>query len=200
MPDERVVQLGKLGDPEAVEHILRKYKQVVLFKSRSYFLRGADRDDMIQEGMIGLFKAIRDYRADRDCSFRTFADVCITRQMITAVKSATGQRHLPFVNAASLGSANAEEGTIEWFETTATVDAVDPEQVLMARETLHEIQTILKESLSEFEWCVFEGFSEGKSYQQIAEEQGSSAKSVDNALCRVRRKVHRFYEETQAAV
>lgn len=199
MPDERVVFLGKNDDAEAIEHLLQKYKSVVLFKSRSYFLHGADRDDMIQEGMIGLFKAIRDFKSDRDCSFRTFADVCITRQMITAVKSGAGQRQLPLIYAASLSGSAQEDGGNERFETAADTDIVDPEQVLIGRETIRELRALLRDNLSKFEWAVFVGFSEGKSYQEIADEQRSSPKSVDNALCRVRRKVHKFRTEAMAA-
>ena len=199
MPDERVVFLGKAGDAEAIEHLLQKYKSVVLFKSRSYFLHGADRDDMIQEGMIGLFKAIRDFRPDRDCSFRTFADVCITRQMITAVKSGGGQRQLPLIYATSLNASARDECGNERLDIAADSEIVDPEQVLIARESIRELRALLRDNLSQFEWSVFVGFAEGKSYQEIADEQGSSPKSVDNALCRVRRKVQRFRAEAVVA-
>lgn len=194
MTDEQVVQQCKNRDNYATEYLLRKYKKVILFKSRSYFLHGADRDDMIQEGMIGLFKAIRDFMPDRACSFRSFADVCITRQMITAVKSATGQRHLPIIYAASLspgGGSEENEGKRQ-LEIAIESEAIDPEKLLIARENVRELRAILRETLSEFEWNVFVAFVEDKSYQEIAEEQGKSAKSIDNALCRVRRKVQKF--------
>lgn len=198
MPDELVVSLGKSGDVAATEYLLRKYRSVVLYKSRNYFLHGADRDDMIQEGMVGLFKAIRDFRADRACSFRTFADVCITRQMITAVKSSTGQRQLPLTYASSLSPGSRDEGAMDRLDVPADADVVDPEQLLIARETVRELRSVLRQNLSEFEWNVFVGFSQGKSYQEIADEQGSTPKSVDNALCRVRRKVQRFRAQSMA--
>lgn len=193
LPDELVVELGKQGDIAAIEYILKKFKSVVLFKSRSYFLYGSDRDDMIQEGMIGLFKAIRDFRPDRACSFRTFADVCITRQMITAVKYGAGQRHLPLLyeNAFALDE-HRDDLCPEPLETAVDSEWVDPEQLLIARESADELREVLRDTLSDFEWRVFVGFCEGKSYQEIARENGSSPKSVDNALCRVRRKVQRF--------
>jgi len=191
-PDEYIVELGKQGDTAAVDYLLKKYKSVVLFKSRSYFLQGADRDDMIQEGMIGLFKAIRDFRPDRSCSFRTFADVCITRQMITAVKSGSSQRQLPLVYQTSLGGGSREEGGQDILDVPAPSEETDPERLLISRETVRELKQSLRENLSDFEWSVFLGFSQGKSYQEIADEHGSTPKSVDNALCRVRRKVQKF--------
>ena len=195
MPDEHVVSLSRDGDADAVEHLLQKYKPIVLYKSRSYFLHGADRDDMIQEGMIGLFKAIRDFRADRDCSFRTFAGVCITRQMITAVKSGGGQRQLPLTYATSLDAGRRDKGDEARGDFVADTEVVDPEQVIIARESKRELRALLRDNLSQFEWCVFVSYTEGKSYQKIAEEQGSTPKSVDNALCRVRCKVQKFRDD-----
>ncbi|MBD3174215.1 MAG: sigma-70 family RNA polymerase sigma factor [Armatimonadia bacterium] len=193
LPDEYVVELCKReDDPDALEHLLRKYRSVVLFKSRSYFLQGADRDDMIQEGMVGLYKAIRDFRPDRACSFRTFADVCITRQMITAVKSGVGQRQLAVVYSHALRGNYRDEATGDPLEAAPDSDQQDPEKLLITKETVRNLRAALKESLSPFEWNVFVGFSDGKSYQQIAEENDCTPKSVDNALCRVRRKVQRY--------
>lgn len=171
----------------------------MLFKSRSYFLQGADRDDMIQEGMVGLYKAIRDFRPDRACSFRTFADVCITRQMITAVKSGVGQRQLPVVYSHALRGASRDDNPNDPLESAPDSDLQDPEKLLITRETVRQLKAALRESLSPFEWAVFMGFTEGKSYQQIAEENRCTPKSVDNALCRVRRKVQRFTVEENVA-
>lgn len=192
LPDEEIVELCKQDDLDAVDYILRKYRSVVLFKSRSYFLHGADRDDMIQEGMVGLFKAIRDFRRDRQCSFRTFADVCITRQMITAVKSGVGQRQLPVVYAHALRGNGRDETSTDVLESAPDPLIQDPERLLINREMVRQLSRLLRESLSAFEWNVFVGFSSGKSYQEIAEENRCTQKSVDNALCRVRRKVQRF--------
>jgi RNA polymerase sporulation-specific sigma factor len=195
LSDEVIVDLSKQGDLDSIDYLLRKYRSVVLFKSRSYFLQGADRDDMIQEGMVGLYKAIRDFRPDRACSFRTFADVCITRQMITAVKSGVGQRQLPVVYSHALRNASREDNATDPLEAAADTEIQDPERLLITRETVRELQRLLRENLSPFEWTVFVGFTDGKSYLQIAEENSCTPKSVDNALCRVRRKMARFQDE-----
>lgn len=199
LPDEYVVELCKRENDDALDHLLRKYRSVVLFKSRSYFLQGADRDDMIQEGMVGLFKAIRDFRPDRACSFRTFADVCITRQMITAVKSGVGQRQLAVVYSHALRSGQRDEPGSDPLESAPDSEQHDPERLLITKETVRSLRAALQESLSPFEWSVFLGFADGKSYQQIAEENGCTPKSVDNALCRVRRKVQRHNLEEGVA-
>jgi RNA polymerase sporulation-specific sigma factor len=198
LSDEHIVELCKVTeDADALEHLLKKYKSVVLFKSRSYYLQGADRDDMIQEGMVGLYKAIRDFRPDRSCSFRTFADVCITRQMITAVKSGVGQRHLSVVYSHALRCSQRDEPGSDPLESAPDSDQQDPERLLITKETVRNLRAVLRESLSPFEWRVFVGFADGKSYQQIAEENGCTPKSVDNALCRVRRKVQRHQVEEE---
>jgi len=199
LTDEAIVAMCKQGDLESIDYLLRKYRSVVLFKSRSYFLQGADRDDMIQEGMVGLYKAIRDFRPDRACSFRTFADVCITRQMITAVKSGVGQRQLPVVYSHALRTSGRDESVSDPLESAADHDILDPERLLVTRETVRELQRLLRENLSPFEWTVFVGFTDGKSYLQIAAENECSPKSVDNALCRVRRKMARFQDEEARA-
>ncbi len=198
LTDEEAVELCKTGSTDALDYLLRKYRSVVLFKSRSYFLQGADRDDMIQEGMVGLYKAIRDFRPDRSCSFRTFADVCITRQMITAVKSGVGQRQLPVVYSHSLRAAGRDDSSVDPLEAAPDNDSQDPEKLLITRETVRMLERTLRENLSPFEWNVFVGFSDGKSYQQIAEENACTPKSVDNALCRVRRKMQRFQTDEAA--
>lgn len=198
MPDERVALLGKAGDGEAIEHLLQKYKSVVLDKSRSYFLPRADRDDIIQEGMIGLFKAVRDFRPDRDCSFRTFADVCITRQIITAIKTSGRQKHLGHNSARSLDRQSPDDTDDALVDTVANPSTSDPEQLLIARESVGELRALLRDNLSQLEWSVFVGYSENKSYQEIAREQGCSLKSVDNALCRCKRKVQKFRAKADA--
>jgi len=181
-----------------MEYLLCKYKEIVLSKTRPYFLKGAERDDMIQEGMIGLFKAIRDYRPHHhNCSFHTFADTCITRQIITAVRGATRRRHLPLINAVFL---DGESDDTEWPESTAAADTADPEQLSLARERVREIQIFLKKKLSEFERRVAESFFAGKSYQQIADEQGTNPHSVGNALCRVRRKLSEWLARNQPEI
>jgi len=200
MPDERVVFLGKDGDAEAIEHLLQKYKPVVLRKSRPYFLYGADRDDIIQEGMIGLFKAIRDFRADRDTSFRTFADGCIMWQIITAVKSGSGKKQGPHNYASSLDERPRDDDDPR-VDILSDKEVPSPEQSLIAHETNRQLRALLRQcSFSQIERAAFTGRSEGKSYQEIAEEQGSNPKSVDNALCRVRRKIERIRAEAMVVI
>ena len=198
-PDERVVLLAQDGDGVAIDRLLQKYKSVVLFKSRSYFLHGADRDDMIQEGMIGLFKAIRDFRPDRGCSFRTFANICIKRQMISAVKTGNGKKQGPHIYASSLDERprDDDEPRVDIF---ADKVVPDPEQSLITREANRQLRALLRRSFSQIEWAAFTGRSKGKSYKEIAEEQGSTPKSVDNALCRVRRKIEKIRTGAMAVI
>lgn len=199
MPDEKVVALSKNGNPGAAEYLLRKYKSVVSFKCRLYFLHGADRDDVIQEGMIGLFKAIRDFKSNRACSFRSFADTCITRQIITAVKKSRRKRQLPLSCAVSLsqgGDSEEDEGKPQ-LEVAAEGEAVNPEELLIVRESVRELRAVLRERLSEFEWNALVAFLAGKSYPEIAKEQGRTSKQIDNAICRARRKLYKWQVEQE---
>lgn len=195
MEDEDIVEAAKSGSSLALEHIINKYKNFVRAKARTYFLIGADRDDIIQEGMIGLYKAIRDYDKDKLASFKSFAEICITRQIITAIKTATRQKHIPLNSYISLNKPmyieESERTLLDVIEETKTLDPMD---IFIGREDMHHMETRIEEVLTELESQVLNGYIEGKSYQEIAEELGRDEKSVDNALQRVKRKLENCFE------
>lgn len=192
MKDEEIVSIARKGDHLALDYLLNKYKNYVRGKAGTYFLIGADRDDIIQEGMIGLFKAIRDYNKDKLASFKSFAEICITRQIITAIKTATRQKHIPLNSYISLNKPVYEEGSdrtlldmIEGFSVT------DPMEVCIGNENIHNMETSILNSLSELEYEVLESYIKGSSYQDIAKELDRDPKSVDNALQRIKKKLEK---------
>ena len=193
--EEEVVGLARGGDDRASEFLIKKYKNFVRAKARSYFLIGADREDIIQEGMIGLFKAIRDFRPDKIASFRSFAELCITRQIITAIKTATRQKHIPLNSYVSLNKPiYDEESERTLMDVLAGARILDPEELVISREEVHSIEMKIGEVLSELEQEVLSDYLQGKSYQEIAEHLDRHVKSIDNALQRVKRKLERFLE------
>ncbi len=193
--EEEVVALARDGDDKASEYLIKKYKNFVRAKARSYFLIGADREDIIQEGMIGLFKAIRDFRAEKISSFRAFAELCITRQIITAIKTATRQKHIPLNSYVSLNKPiYDEESERTLMDVLAGARVLDPEELIISREEVHSIETKIGEVLSDLEQEVLSDYLQGKSYQEIAEHLDRHVKSIDNALQRVKRKLERFLE------
>ena len=196
MPDEAIVKLAQEADGAALEYLLNKYKNFVRTKARSYFLIGADHEDIVQEGMIGLYKAIRDFRPDRLASFRAFAELCITRQIITAIKTATRQKHIPLNSYVSLNKPIYDEESDRTLMDVITEDALsNPESMFIDREDLDAIQGRIGEMLSDLEKQVLELYMDGKSYQEISEEMGRHVKSIDNALQRVKRKLAKYLEE-----
>lgn len=196
LPDETVVQHAHDGDSQAVEFLIAKYRSFVRAKARSYFLIGADREDIIQEGMIGLYKAVRDFRADRLASFRAFAELCITRQIITAIKTATRQKHIPLNSYVSLNKPIYDEESDRTLMDVIHGNKVsDPEELVISREEFLDIERRMGEFLSELEWQVLMLYLEGKSYQEIADNLERHVKSVDNALQRVKRKLERYLEK-----
>ena len=201
--DEELVAGYQAGEPGAMETLLDRYRDFARLKARSYFLAGADRDDIVQEGMIGLYKAIRDYREGGDASFRTFAEVCITRQILTAVKTATRHKHGPLNSYVSLATPISE--TDEQERTLADVlpapAITDPAEMLVSHENVLAIRIAFSELLSEFESEVLHLYVEGKSYEDIGELLDRSAKAVDNALQRIKRKLelHTQDHESEAA-
>ncbi len=193
--EEEVVALARNGDDKASEYLIKKYKNFVRAKARSYFLIGADREDIIQEGMIGLFKAIRDFQVDKISSFRAFAELCITRQIITAIKTATRQKHIPLNSYVSLNKPiYDEESERTLMDVLAGAKVLDPEELIISREEVHSIETKIGEVLSDLEQEVLSDYLQGKSYQEIAEHLDRHVKSIDNALQRVKRKLERFLE------
>lgn len=188
--DEELVLLANEGDTTAQEIIINKYKNFVRSKARSYFLIGADREDIVQEGMIGLFKAIRDFRSDKLSSFRAFAELCITRQIITAIKTATRQKHIPLNSYISLNKPiYDEESDRTLLDVLSGSKVLDPEELIIGREELDAMECKIGEILSELEWEVLMSYLQGKSYQEIAADLDRQVKSIDNALQRVKRKL-----------
>ncbi len=196
MCDEEIVELVRAGDPLAEEHLINKYRNFVRAKARSYFLIGADREDIIQEGMIGLFKAIRDFRCDKLSSFRAFAELCVTRQIITAIKTATRQKHIPLNSYVSLNKPIYDEDSDRTLLDVITGSKItDPEELIISREEFDDIEEKMGEILSSLEWKVLMSYLEGKSYQEIAVDLKRHVKSIDNALQRVKRKLERYLEK-----
>lgn len=193
MLDEEIVHLAKDGDIKAQEFLINKYKNFVRAKARSYFLIGADREDIIQEGMIGLYKAIRDFKQDKLSSFRAFAELCITRQIITAIKTATRQKHIPLNSYISLNKPiYDEESDRTLLDILSGARVSDPEELIISREELVNIESKIGEVLSGLEWEVLKSYLDGKSYQEIACDLDRHAKSIDNALQRVKRKLEKY--------
>ena len=196
MLDEDIVEFAKDGDNAALEYLINKYKNFVRAKARSYFLIGADREDIIQEGMIGLYKAIRDFKSDKLSSFRAFAELCITRQIITAIKTATRQKHIPLNSYVSLNKPIYDEDSDRTLlDVISGSKITDPEELIISREEFDDIEEKMGEILSSLEWKVLMSYLEGKSYQEIAVDLKRHVKSIDNALQRVKRKLERYLEK-----
>lgn len=196
MTDEQIVKLAQDADGTALEYLLNKYKNFVRSKARSYFLIGADHEDIVQEGMIGLYKAIRDFKEEKLSSFRAFAELCITRQIITAIKTATRQKHIPLNSYVSLNKPIYDEESDRTLLDVITEGwAANPEDMLINREDIGAIEGRIGEMLSGLEKQVLLEYLEGKSYQEISQEMGRHVKSIDNALQRVKRKLQKYLEE-----
>ena len=201
MQDEEIVEVARTGSVEAQEYLINKYKGFVKAKARSYFLIGADREDIIQEGMIGLYKAIRDFRSDKLTSFKAFAELCITRQIITAIKTATRQKHIPLNSYVSLNRPIYDEDSDRTLLDIMPSDQVlDPEEVVISAEEIGRMEEQITEILSELEWQVLNCYLDGKSYVEIADELQRHVKSVDNALQRVKRKLERYMDSKSITI
>jgi RNA polymerase sporulation-specific sigma factor len=190
LPDASAVARAQAGEEAAAEHLLYKYRNLVRSKVKSYFLVGAEREDLLQVGMIGLWQAIVDYEPSKATSFPAFAKVCIHRHIITAIKAATRQKQLPLNTSLSL-EVPSEDELHDWSMSDilhADLTA-DPEELLLRREDNKQLAERLQRLLSEFEWQVLSGYQLGKSYREIAIELRCKTKSVDNALARIKRKV-----------
>jgi RNA polymerase sporulation-specific sigma factor len=193
MADEAVVEFARVGDGGALEYLINKYKNFVRAKARSYFLIGADREDIIQEGMIGLYKAVRDFRSEKLSSFRAFAELCVQRQIITAIKTATRQKHIPLNSYVSLNKPIYDDDSDRTLlDVISGTRVSDPEELVIHREEFGDIEEKMGELLSELEWKVLVSYLDGKSYQEIADDLGRHVKSIDNALQRVKRKMERY--------
>ena len=197
MDDEEVVALAQKGDGDALVFLLNKYKNFVRSKARSYFLIGADHEDIVQEGMIGLYKSIRDFQPTRLASFRSFAELCVKRQIITAIKAATRQKHVPLNSYVSLNKPLYDEESDRTLLDVIEGRVTNPEDLYISKEDLKNIQAQMDQLLSDLEKQVLEAFMDGKSYQEIAEMLGRHVKSIDNALQRIKRKMQSFMDETR---
>ena len=196
MSDEEIVLDAKDNSNSiALDYLINKYRNFVRAKARSYFLIGADREDIIQEGMIGLYKAIRDFRTDKLSSFRAFAELCVTRQIITAIKTATRQKHIPLNSYVSLNKPIYDEDSDRTLLDVLSGSKIsDPEDLVISREEFIDIEEKMGEILSDLEWKVLMAYLDGKSYQEIAVELERHVKSIDNALQRVKRKLERYLD------
>ena len=199
--DDELAARFRQGDLDALATLLHRYKRFVRAKARSYFLVGAEFDDLEQEGMIGLFKAVRDFRPDRQASFRGFAEICITRQILTAIKGATRQKHQPLNQYVSLTAArHPDEVQPRPFEHSRRFpQAADPADEVVSLERVTEIRRWMNALLSGLEVDVLRLHVEGRSYQEIGQQLGRQAKSIDNALQRVKRKLELHLAEQEAA-
>lgn len=190
--DEEIVIEAKNNNKRAQEYLINKYEMFVKSKAKSYFLIGADREDIYQEGMIGLYKAIRDFNPGKLTSFRAFAELCVTRQIITAIKTATRQKHIPLNTYISLNKPiYEEESERTLLDVLAGLKITDPEEVIISKEELQRIEDEMQKVLSKLELKVLNSYLDGKSYQEIACDLDRQAKSIDNALQRVKRKLEK---------
>lgn len=195
LSDEELVEQVHLGNTNALDYLITKYRLFVKVKARSYFLIGADKEDIIQEGMIGLYKAIRDFKGDKLASFRAFAELCITRQIITAIKTATRQKHIPLNSYVSLDKPIYDEESERTLMDVITSPLSDnPEHLMINREEYSRLEGQMSEVLSELEQQVLVLYLEGRSYNEISSLLNRSTKSIDNALQRIKRKLERHLE------
>ncbi|WP_439108520.1 RNA polymerase sporulation sigma factor SigH [Alkalihalophilus lindianensis] len=193
--DDVLVEQVRMGDSGALEFLINKYKNFVRAKARSYFLIGADHEDIVQEGMIGLYKAVRDFRGDKLASFKAFAELCITRQIITAIKTATRQKHIPLNSYVSLDKPlYDEESDRTLLDVICGSRVTNPEDLLINQEEFDDIELKMGEILSELERQVLMLYLDGRSYQEISVDLNRHVKSIDNALQRVKRKLERYVE------
>ena len=199
LTDEEIISRIKAGDEKALTYLLNKYKELVNIKLGKYFLIGAEKEDIYQEGMIGLFKAIKSYDGEKQNSFKSFANICIERQLITAIKTSNRQKHMPLNSYLSLNTSaydNNDEGSVELIDTFNSNQSEDPLEMMMQKEHFAEVENAVNKSLSQFEKQVLDKFMKGKSYVRIAEELDSPVKSVDNAIQRIRKKaIKNLYNE-----
>jgi len=190
--DEEIVAQAKSGDNRAQEYLISKYEKFVKAKAKSYFLIGADKEDIYQEGMIGLYKAIRDFNPEKSTSFKAFAEICVVRQIITAIKTATRQKHIPLNTYISLNKPiYEEESERTLLDVLAGLKITDPEELMISKEQMAYIEEKISKVLSGLELEVLTSYLDGKSYQEIACDLERHSKSIDNALQRVKRKLEK---------
>lgn len=193
MPDEQVIKEIQSGDNMALNYLMDKYHDLVNMKASKFFMVGAERDDMIQEGLIGLYKATKSFNAEKQNSFKTFANLCIERQLITALKTSNRQKNIPLNSAFSLNTAAYEENEdVSVIDILKTKAVEDPAEMITKKEYYNSIENKINESLSDFERQVLHYYKQGKSYAAIAEKLGTKVKSVDTAIQRIRKKANKI--------
>ena len=196
--EEEIVIEAKNGSVRAQEYVISKYESFVKAKSKSYFLIGADKEDIYQEGMIGLYKAIRDFNYEKSTTFKAFAELCITRQIITAIKTATRQKHIPLNTYISLNKPVSEDDSERTLlDILSSMKISDPEALIIGKEEKAQIEAAIARVLSDLEMEVFQSYLDGKSYQEIACDLDRHAKAIDNALQRVKRKLEKCLSDTK---
>ena len=201
LEDDELVKLVHGGQTQALDYLIKKYRKFVRAKARTYFLIGADREDIVQEGMIGLYKAIRDYNGDKLSSFKAFAELCVTRQIITAIKTATRQKHIPLNSYVSLAKPiYDEESDRTLLDVIAGSKTIDPQELIVNREKFGDMEYKMAELLSDLEREVLSLYLDGRSYQEISVELKRHVKSIDNALQRVKRKLERYLEISEISL
>lgn len=196
LDEEVLIRRAKAGDADAEEIIIRRYKEVVKSRAGFYFMAGSDKEDIVQEGMIGIFKAIRDFDDTRGASFHTFAEMCITRQIISAIKGAARKKHAPlnFYVPISNGDTEEEDGSIQ-IDSMLSGDDSNPEAQYLLKEEIDYIWANFANIFSEFEWKVWSEYISGKTQQQIAHECGRTMKSIDNAIQRIKKKIEAYLKK-----
>ena len=199
--DEALVERARDGDDKVIETLLTRYRHYARAKARLYFLAGADREDIVQEGMIGLYKAVRDFEPQHNTAFRAFAELCITRQIITAIKTATRQKHIPLNSYVSLNKpvSDSEGGERPLSDALVGAAVTDPAELIISAEEMAAIRGSVDRLLSEFETEVLQLYMDGKSYQEIAQILGRHVKSIDNALQRIKRKLEQHVPDARPA-
>ena len=199
--EDIILEIKTNCDNQALDYLINKYRPFVRAKTRTYFLIGADSEDIVQEGMIGLYKAIRDFRNDKLSSFRAFAELCVTRQIITAIKTATRQKHIPLNSYISINKPiYDEESDRTLLDVLPGGQVSDPEELVISQEEYIDIEAKMEEILSDLEWKVLMSYLDGKSYQEIAVDLNRHVKSIDNAVQRVKRKLEKYMEASEDEV
>ncbi len=187
--DEQLVEAARSGNDKAIDVLLNRYRHYARAKARTYFLAGADKEDIVQEGMIGLYKAIRDFQAEKNIAFRAFAELCMTRQIITAIKTATRQKHAPLNSYVSLNRPAGDDDDRSLADSLPGATSLDPAELVISAEEISSLRNSMDKVLSDLEIEVLQLYMDGKSYQQIGDMLDRHVKSIDNALQRIKRKL-----------
>jgi len=198
MTDEKLIENIKRDDQKALDCLMERYNETVSMKANRFFMIGAEKEDMVQEGMIGLYKAVKSFDTEKQNSFKTFANMCIERQLITAVKNSNRQKHIPLNSSISLNAAAYDDNEdMDKMDVLDVKTLNDPSDIIADREYFESMENMIKENLSDFELQVLCEYEKGKSYASIAEKLNSKIKSVDTAIQRIKKKANKIKENIQ---